>query len=45
MMTLQNNNKILLGGILVHSGTGATGIAAGAGYVTRIDSGSGAGCH
>jgi uncharacterized delta-60 repeat protein len=33
------------GGILVHSGTGATGIAAGAGYVTRIDSGSGAGCH
>jgi uncharacterized delta-60 repeat protein len=33
------------GGILVHSGTGSTGIAAGAGYVTRIDSGSGAGCH
>jgi uncharacterized delta-60 repeat protein len=33
------------GGILVHSGTGATGIAAGAGYVTRIDSGNGAGCH
>jgi uncharacterized delta-60 repeat protein len=33
------------GAILVHSGTGATGIAAGAGYVTRLDSGSGAGCH
>jgi uncharacterized delta-60 repeat protein len=33
------------GAVLVHSGTGATGIAAGAGYVTRLDSGSGAGCH
>jgi uncharacterized delta-60 repeat protein len=33
------------GGIFVHSGTGANGISAGAGYVTRIDAGSGAGCH
>jgi uncharacterized delta-60 repeat protein len=33
------------GGIFVHSGSGLNGTSAGAGYVTKLDAGSGAGCH
>jgi uncharacterized delta-60 repeat protein len=33
------------GAIIVHSGTGAAGVSAGAGVVLRLDSGSGTGCH
>jgi uncharacterized delta-60 repeat protein len=33
------------GAIIVHSGTGVAGVSAGAGFVLRLDSGSGPGCH